>query len=75
MTTASVSETQRQVLQYVSAHISERGYSPTYRDVQKHFGWSSTNAVRGHVKALVSAGMMEIRKGQRGVLYPLDAQR
>lgn len=51
------------VLAFVTQRISE-GCSPTLREIMAHFGWSSTNAPRHHLWALVDAGYL-IHAGER----------
>lgn len=51
------------VLAFVRQRISE-GCSPTLREIAKHFGWSSTNAPRQHLWALVDAGYL-VHAGER----------
>jgi repressor LexA len=47
---------QRQVLDFITASISERGYPPTLREIGEHFGIRSTNGVNDHLKALEKKG-------------------
>lgn len=43
---------QREILDYIQSHFSDNTYWPSIRDIQTHFGFQSTNAVMGHLKAL-----------------------
>jgi len=36
---------QRKVLEFVATHIQGKGYAPSVREIAKHFGMKSTNAV------------------------------
>jgi repressor LexA len=47
---------QRQILDFISASINERGYPPTLREIGEHFGIRSTNGVNDHLKALEKKG-------------------
>lgn len=43
---------QKEILDYIQNHFFENNYWPSIRDIQNHFGFQSTNAVMGHLKAL-----------------------
>lgn len=47
---------QRQILDFITASINERGYPPTLREIGEHFGIKSTNGVNDHLKALEKKG-------------------
>src|SRR5690606_25276311 len=47
---------QRQILDFITASINERGYPPTLREIGEHFGIRSTNGVNDHLKALEKKG-------------------
>lgn len=47
---------QRQILDFITASITERGYPPTLREIGEHFGIRSTNGVNDHLKALEKKG-------------------
>ena len=46
---------QREVLDYINRYISEKGYSPSVRDIGRAFGFSQ-HAVQGHKFALARKG-------------------
>lgn len=52
----SLTPRQRQILDFISASITERGYPPTLREIGEHFGIRSTNGVNDHLKALEKKG-------------------
>src|SRR5947208_15385887 len=47
---------QREILDFISASIAERGYPPTLREIGEHFNIRSTNGVNDHLKALEKKG-------------------
>ncbi len=49
---------QQQILDYIGASITERGYPPTLREIGQHFGIRSTNGVNDHLKALEKKGKL-----------------
>lgn len=49
---------QREILDYITASIEERGYPPTIREIGKKMGIRSTNGVNDHLKALERKGYL-----------------
>ena len=47
---------QREILDFISSSIVERGYPPTLREIGLHFNIRSTNGVNDHLKALEKKG-------------------
>lgn len=47
---------QREILDFISASILERGFPPTLREIGEHFNIRSTNGVNDHLKALEKKG-------------------
>lgn len=43
---------QQEILGFIRLHARTRGYWPSIREIQAHFGFRSTNAVAGHLRAL-----------------------
>lgn len=52
----ALTQRQRQILDFITASITERGYPPTLREIGEHFGIRSTNGVNDHLKALEKKG-------------------
>jgi repressor LexA len=52
----ALTERQREILDFITSSISERGYPPTLREIGEHFGIRSTNGVNDHLKALEKKG-------------------
>ncbi|MBL9012838.1 MAG: transcriptional repressor LexA [Myxococcales bacterium] len=52
----ALTQRQREILDFISASISERGFPPTLREIGEHFQIRSTNGVNDHLKALEKKG-------------------
>lgn len=46
------------VLEVIRHSVKERGFPPTFREIAKALGFSSTNTVRWHLRALETAGKL-----------------
>lgn len=64
-----LTDRQQQVLDYIQSHITEKGCSPTIREIGKAFGIVSPNGVMCHLKALEKKGRLT-RSGDlhRGII-------
>ena len=49
-----VTQRQLEVLDFVDGFTASNGYPPGYRDFMAHFGWTSTNAARDHLRAMAT---------------------
>src|SRR5213078_4052708 len=52
----ALTQRQRDILEFISASIAERGFPPTLREIGEHFSIRSTNGVNDHLKALEKKG-------------------
>jgi hypothetical protein len=52
----ALTKRQRDILDFISASIMERGFPPTLREIGEHFNIRSTNGVNDHLKALEKKG-------------------
>jgi repressor LexA len=52
----ALTQRQRDILDFISASIMERGFPPTLREIGEHFHIRSTNGVNDHLKALEKKG-------------------
>jgi len=68
----SLTQRQRQVLDFISASISERGFPPTLREIGEHFGIRSTNGVNDHLKALEKKGYLTREDLKSRAMRPVD---
>jgi repressor LexA len=55
---------QQEILGFLQVHHKEHSYWPSIRDIQQHFGFRSTNAVMGHLRALERKGYLSRIQGQ-----------
>lgn len=54
---------QQAILTYIKTYISEVGYSPSFKDIKEHRGYSSENAVRDHLISLTKKGHINTTDG------------
>jgi repressor LexA len=52
----ALTQRQKEILDFISASIVERGFPPTLREIGEHFHIRSTNGVNDHLKALEKKG-------------------
>lgn len=52
----ALTQRQREILDFISSSIVERGFPPTLREIGEHFNIRSTNGVNDHLKALEKKG-------------------
>lgn len=55
---------QKAMLDYIKSHFAEKRYWPSIREIQSSFGFKSTNAVMGHLRALENKGFLSRIPGQ-----------
>jgi len=55
---------QQEILGYLQHHMKSYGTWPSFREIESHFGFRSTNAVMGHLKALERKGYITRVPGQ-----------
>jgi repressor LexA len=61
---AALTVRQQEILGFIRLHARSKGYWPSIREIQAHFGFRSTNAVAGHLRALQSKGVIDRVPGQ-----------
>jgi repressor LexA len=82
----ALTQRQREILDFISASIVERGFPPTLREIGEHFNIKSTNGVNDHLKALEKKGhlrredlksraMRPVLPDGNGELLPFGARR
>jgi repressor LexA len=49
---------QAQILEYITQHITDHNYAPSYREIGQHFGLSSTATVAEHIESLKAKGYL-----------------
>src|SRR5262245_30919958 len=43
---------QREIIDFIETYLAEKRHSPSYRDIQHHFGFSSLGSVYNHIQSL-----------------------
>ncbi len=64
---------QRQVLNFITQSIEERGYPPTMREIGQNMGIRSTNGVNDHLKALERKGHIVREDLKSRTLRPVES--
>lgn len=55
---------QHEILGFIQLQFREQSFWPSIREIQDHFGFKSTNAVMGHLRALERKGYISRAPGQ-----------
>ncbi len=62
---------QQQILDFIRAQQQTTGFTPSTREIQRHFGFGSQTAVMDHLRALERKGMLErAPRKARSILLP-----
>jgi len=61
---------QRDILDYIETFIEANGFSPSYRDIQTHFGFQSLGTVYNYIKVLKRKQVVDGEKGGYRSLLP-----
>ncbi|MCB1114100.1 MAG: transcriptional repressor LexA [Chlamydiia bacterium] len=70
----TLTKRQKEILDFISDSIGSKGYSPTYREIQSEFDFSSVGSVVGHIKALADKGFLEIDPKKRRSIVPKELE-
>jgi repressor LexA len=65
---------QREILDYISSSIDDRGFPPTLREIGQHFGIRSTNGVNDHLKALEKKGFLSRDTLKSRAMRPIEGR-
>jgi repressor LexA len=68
-----LTDRQREILDFISESIAERGYPPTLREIGLHFGIRSTNGVNDHLRALEKKGYLQREDLKSRALRPVPS--
>ncbi len=49
---------QREIVDFIEGYLAEKKHSPSYRDIQHHFGFASLGSVYNHVQSLKKKGVL-----------------
>ena len=69
---ADLTGRQRQVFEFITRSIDERGYPPTLREIGAHMRIRSTNGVNDHLKALERKGWITREDLKSRALRPVE---
>jgi repressor LexA len=72
---SALTDRQREVLDFISASIAERGYPPTLREIGERLGIRSTNGVNDHLKALEKKGYLAREDLKSRALRPIGFEK
>src|SRR5512146_87327 len=67
----ALTQRQREILDFISASIVERGFPPTLREIGEHFNIRSTNGVNDHLKALEKKGHLRLEDLKSRAMRPV----
>lgn len=54
-----LTESQQAILDFIKKHCLQEGIPPSYREIQKAFGFKAVGTVQSHVQALIQKGALE----------------
>src|SRR3954465_15211250 len=69
-----LTDRQREILEFITQSIRDRGYPPTLREIGLHFGIKSTNGVNDHLRALEKKGYLQREDLESRALRPVGAR-
>ena len=72
-TRGTLTDRQREILDFITQSIRDRGYPPTLREIGLHFGIRSTNGVNDHLRALEKKGYLQREDLKSRALRPVAA--
>jgi repressor LexA len=55
----AMTDTQREILKFIRETCEATGISPSFREIQNHFGYRAVGTVQDHVRALMKKGHLE----------------
>jgi len=61
---------QSDILQFITAYLTEHGYPPSYQEIADHFRLSSRATVHEHIQALRKKGYVAFKEGVKRSLEP-----
>jgi repressor LexA len=57
---------QRKILAFIEGYRKKQGISPSFQEIQAHFGYASVNSVQNHVRFLRNKGLLVSKMGTVG---------
>jgi repressor LexA len=70
----ALTQRQREILDFISASIVERGFPPTLREIGEQFSIRSTNGVNDHLKALEKKGHLRREDLKSRAMRPIHPE-
>src|SRR5215831_10174655 len=67
-----LTERQQQILEFITKKQDSEGFTPTFREIAAHFGFSSPNAALEHVEAIRGKGYLKSLPGRARTLQVVD---
>lgn len=64
---SSLTERQRNILQFLKRYVSRRGYPPTLREIAQNFRIKWTQGIEKHLRALQKKGYIKRSSGARSI--------
>lgn len=62
---------QAKIFSFVLSTINDKGYSPAYEEIGRHFGLRSKATVAQHLATLKTKGYLKLPGGRAGILEPV----
>jgi repressor LexA len=59
-----LTQNQAHLLEFIKRYSQENGFPPSYREIQRHFGYKAVGTVQDHVRALIQKGALQKSYGQ-----------
>jgi repressor LexA len=53
---------QREIVDYIENFLTLKKYTPSYREIQQHFGFASLGSVFNHIKSLKKKGILQANR-------------
>lgn len=69
----SLTKKQREVLDFIQEFTNTKSISPTYREIQSHFNFSSISSVFQHIQALKKKGCIDLKKYTPRSIQPSES--
>lgn len=61
---------QAQILEFITQHIAENNFAPSYREIGAHFGLSSTATTAEHIESLRNKGYLTLTENSARSIQP-----
>jgi SOS regulatory protein LexA len=59
-----ITKRQKEILDYISDYIENKGYAPMYEEIRGKFGLSAVSTVHEHIEALIKKGYLKRHQGR-----------